>query len=39
MPREIDMEVARLKLESMGVEIDRLDSEQERYAESWEEGT
>ncbi|GGM73686.1 S-adenosyl-L-homocysteine hydrolase [Thermogymnomonas acidicola] len=39
VPREIDMEVARLKLESMGVEIDRLDSEQERYAESWEEGT
>ena len=39
VPRDTDMEVGRLKLRSMGVEIDTLSSEQERYLESWEEGT
>jgi len=39
VPREIDMEIARLKLASMGVEIDTLTPEQERYLRSWEEGT
>jgi adenosylhomocysteinase len=38
-PEEIDMEVARLKLDSMGVKIDKLTPEQERYLNSWEEGT
>jgi adenosylhomocysteinase len=39
VPREIDEEVARLKLESMSVEIDCLTPEQERYLSSWQEGT
>ena len=36
---EIDREIARLKLATMGVEIDRLSEEQERYLASWDEGT
>ena len=39
VPKEMDMEVGRLKLHSMGVEIDTLSPEQQRYLESWEEGT
>ncbi|GMU41804.1 MAG: adenosylhomocysteinase [Chloroflexota bacterium] len=39
VPREIDDEIARLKLESMGVTIDTLTEEQERYLNSWELGT
>jgi adenosylhomocysteinase len=39
IPREIDREIARLKLASMGIEIDTLTPEQERYLRSWEEGT
>ena len=39
VPEEIDREVARLKLEAMGVKIDRLTPEQERYLGSWSEGT
>jgi adenosylhomocysteinase len=39
VPREIDEEIARLKLETMGVEIDRLTEEQARYLASWDEGT
>jgi len=39
VPREIDREIARLKLESMGVAIDRLTEEQDRYLKSWSEGT
>ncbi len=39
VPEEIDREIARLKLESMGVEIDRLTEEQARYLSSWDEGT
>jgi adenosylhomocysteinase len=39
VPKEIDDEIARLKLESMGVAIDRLTEEQERYLSSWDEGT
>jgi adenosylhomocysteinase len=39
VPREIDAEIARLKLETMGVAIDRLTEEQERYLASWDEGT
>jgi adenosylhomocysteinase len=36
---EIDSEVARLKLQTMGIEIDTLTPEQETYLRSWEEGT
>lgn len=39
IPEEIDREIARLKLHSMGVEIDTLTEEQARYLASWEEGT
>jgi adenosylhomocysteinase len=39
VPEPIDKEIARLKLETMGVEIDRLTEEQERYLSSWSEGT
>jgi len=39
VPDEIDREIARLKLETMGVEIDRLTEEQARYLASWDEGT
>jgi adenosylhomocysteinase len=39
VPREIDLEIARLKLASMGVEIDDLTSEQESYLASWRHGT
>ena len=39
VPAEIDNEVARLKLQAMGVEIDSLTSEQEAYLGSWEQGT
>jgi adenosylhomocysteinase len=39
VPEEIDKEVARLKLEAMQVEIDRMTPEQEKYLASWESGT
>ncbi|TLM81179.1 MAG: adenosylhomocysteinase, partial [Actinobacteria bacterium] len=39
VPEEIDMEIAALKLASMGIEIDELTDEQERYLCSWQEGT
>jgi adenosylhomocysteinase len=39
VPAELDRRVARLKLESMGVKIDRLTPEQEEYLASWSEGT
>jgi len=39
VPPEIDREIARLKLASMGIAIDRLTDEQERYLNSWTEGT
>jgi adenosylhomocysteinase len=39
VPGEIDREVARLKLETMGVRIDELTPEQRDYMEAWEEGT
>jgi adenosylhomocysteinase len=39
VPEEIDKQVARLKLNSMGVDIDNLTPEQEKYMTSWEEGT
>jgi adenosylhomocysteinase len=39
VPEEIDRRVAKLKLESMGVRIDDLTSEQMQYLTSWKEGT
>ena len=39
VPEELDKRVARLKLESMGIKIDRLTPEQEEYLASWSEGT
>lgn len=39
VPQDIDLEIARLKLEAMGVEIDTLTPEQEKYLHSWEQGT
>jgi adenosylhomocysteinase len=39
VPKEIDKEIARLKLKAMGVEIDTLTPEQEKYLSSWEMGT
>ena len=39
VPGEIDREIARLKLDSMGVKIDILTEEQVNYLNSWEEGT
>ena len=39
VPAAIDKEIARLKLATMGVEIDVLTEEQEKYLASWDEGT
>jgi len=39
VPLEIDNEVGRLKLKSMGISIDKLTREQQKYLNSWEEGT
>ena len=39
VPADVDHEIARIKLEEMGIDIDTLTSEQEKYLSSWEEGT
>jgi len=39
LPAELDKEIARLKLHSMGIRIDTLSPEQEKYLNSWESGT
>jgi len=39
VPAEIDAEIARLKLENMGINIDVLTEEQKKYLSSWQEGT
>jgi len=39
VPEHLDKQIARLKLESMGVQIDKLTTEQEHYLSSWQEGT
>ncbi len=39
VPEDIDKQVARLKLDAMNIQIDRLTPEQEKYLTSWEEGT
>jgi adenosylhomocysteinase len=39
LPEAIDKEIARLKLETMGIGIDKLTANQKKYLESWNEGT
>ena len=39
VPNEIDREIARMKLDSMGIQIDQLTGEQDQYLASWEQGT
>ena len=39
VPAEIDREIARLKLEAEGFNIDQLTESQQRYLASWDEGT
>jgi adenosylhomocysteinase len=39
VPAEIDREIARLKLEALGIRIDAMTPEQQRYSTSWQEGT
>lgn len=39
VPEDVDREIARIKLDAMEIEIDRLSAEQEKYLNSWEEGT
>lgn len=39
VPEEIDRQIARLKLDAMGIRIDVLTPAQEKYLNSWEEGT
>jgi adenosylhomocysteinase len=39
VPEDVDREIARIKLQEMGIAIDTLTPEQEHYLNSWEEGT
>jgi adenosylhomocysteinase len=39
VPKEIDHLVANLKLEAMGIEVDKLTEEQKKYISTWEAGT
>jgi adenosylhomocysteinase len=39
IPESIDQEIARLKLEALGVQIDTLTPEQQEYLNQWQEGT
>jgi len=39
VPEHLDKQIAKLKLESMGIQIDKLTTEQEHYLASWQEGT
>ncbi|MGW8318433.1 MAG: adenosylhomocysteinase [Candidatus Promineifilaceae bacterium] len=39
VPEDVDQEIARIKLQAMGIEIDTLTPEQQKYLNSWEEGT
>jgi adenosylhomocysteinase len=39
VPEPIDRQIAKLKLESMGVQVDKLTADQEHYLASWSEGT
>ena len=39
LPEKIDQDISLLKLATYGVRIDRLDEEQKKYLDSWQEGT
>ncbi|MAU10978.1 MAG: adenosylhomocysteinase [Anaerolineaceae bacterium] len=39
IPADVDMEIARLKLEAMGIGIDKLTAQQEHYLNQWQDGT
>ena len=39
VPADIDQEIGALKLSAMGITIDRLTAEQQKYLDSWEVGT
>jgi adenosylhomocysteinase len=39
VPEDIDKDIARLKLQAMGIDVDVLTPEQEHYLASWQEGT
>ena len=39
LPHEVDVEIAKIKLDSMGIKIDTLTPEQELYLNSWKSGT
>jgi len=39
VPEDIDREIARIKLEAMGIFVDILTDEQVHYLNSWQEGT
>jgi adenosylhomocysteinase len=39
VPPEIDADIARMKLKTMGIKIDRLTGEQKKYQAAWQEGT
>jgi adenosylhomocysteinase len=39
VPEALDRQIAKLKLESMGFQLDKLTAEQEHYLASWDEGT
>lgn len=39
LPQKIDLSIAKLKLKSMGINIDRLTKDQKHYLSSWQEGT
>ena len=39
LPDQLDKEIARLKLHAMGIRIDTLSTEQNKYLNSWESGT
>ncbi|HCU97711.1 MAG TPA: adenosylhomocysteinase, partial [Chloroflexi bacterium] len=39
VPEDVDREIASIKLDAIGIDIDVLTEEQEKYLNSWEEGT
>ncbi len=39
VPEEIDQDIARMKLEAVGIQIDELTEEQKKYLSSWDVGT
>ncbi|MCK5385544.1 MAG: adenosylhomocysteinase, partial [Gammaproteobacteria bacterium] len=39
VPDEVDQQIAQLKLDAMGINIDQLSDEQQLYLSSWQEGT